>query len=375
MKISILMPDASEEIFARANTLYKLLKDNFELEVIAVSSKRAKVFNYKDYFENYKKIDFDLGTIVNDLKKNISGDILYALKAKPTSFGFAMSLKSIKKIPVILDIDSREIYNTFPYSDNIAKNILFSIPLFNDTNSFIYTWILEKRIKHADQITVASPALQKIYGGTFIPSACDTDFFNPELYKREEIRKAMGWEDYKIILFAGNITRNTDIEFLVKAVKETNSHKIKIVIIGNNQKKFKEDNIIEAKGSQPIENVAKLLTACDLVVIPQKNIPSSIGEIPVKLYEAMASEKVVIAPDTHDFSDILENCGFVYKIGDINSLKEQITKVLSSEELSISLGKKAREKCIDKYSKKVIEKKLKEFFSKFESKINADGRT
>ncbi|MBC7474516.1 MAG: glycosyltransferase, partial [Candidatus Sericytochromatia bacterium] len=261
-------------------------------------------------------------------------------------------------------------YNTFPYSNNTLKSMFLSLPFFNNTNSFIYTWILEKRIKMADEITVSSSTLQRSYGGTFISSSSNEDLFDSDLYKRDEIRETMGWEDYIVILFAGKVNRDTDINLLINAVKEIDQPKLKLAIVGDNKiKNIDNQDKFYLNTFQPSQNIAKLLSACDLVVIPQNDTHSTFGKIPIKLYEAMSSSKIIIAPDTDDFSDILSDCGFTYKSGNLVSLKEAIVEATNDLELSNNLGTKAREKYLEKYSKKIMSQKLKSFFDKFEKKI------
>lgn len=380
MKITIITSDTTLENLHRANILYKLLEKNFEIEVISVSSRKDEVELYKEKFVNYKRINFDFGKIVNELTENITGDIVYALKARPSSFGMAMSLKRglgkkhNKKIPVILDIDAKEVYNCFPYSQNMLKNFVFSIPLFNSPNSFIYTWLLEKRIKFSDNITISSPALQKIYGGTFIPSACDTDFFNGHIYKRDEIREKMGWTDSKVIIFTGSVNRDTDTDTLLKAVKSIDRNNIKLIFASKKSsflKKLASNHpFISVYDYQPQLNIAKLLSASDIAVLPLKNNITAQNKIPVKLFEYMSSELPVIASDTPDLTNILSNCGFIYSAGKPDSLKENIEKIIDNPDLGKESAKKAREKCTEKYSFNVISKKLTEFIHREMNKLN-----
>jgi glycosyltransferase involved in cell wall biosynthesis len=369
MKITLLTPDASRGILPRTRLLYKLLEKDFELEVISIVKKRDKTEHFKEEFPNFKKVNFNLGTIIEDLNKTITGDLIYALKAKPSSFGMAMSLKSKKNLPVIIDIDAREIYNCYPKSENMLKNFIFSVPMFNNPNSFTYTWLLEKRIKFADNITVASAALQKIFGGTLIPGACDPDFFNPENYKRDEIRQFMGWEKAKVILIAGNVEPGTGLEDLSEAIRRLGRPEIKLVVAGEKkpylEKLARNNPFIALEGFQPQLNVAKLLCASDLVVLPQRNTPEERGRVPLRLFEAMAAAKPVIATDVSDFPEILAGCGLISKENDPDSLKANIAKVLDDPETARELAEKARQKCIDKYSYEKVSRKLSEFLKKY----------
>lgn len=359
MKISFIIPDLSSETYHRTKSLHNMLKNDYELELISVDPKNNKTKLFAENFDNYKKVKYDLGTIIRDLKKNVTGDIIYAIKARPTSFGFAMSLKSIKKIPVVLDISANETTNCFPYTDSTLKGLLSTFFLVKDTNSYTYTKILEKRIKLADEITVASSNLQSKYGGTLISTSPDENLFNAELYKIKEIRESMNWTDKKVILFAGQYNRDTDFDLLLETVENISDQQIILYVVGDN-KKVKESEKIKYLGFQPQQNIAKLLSACDMVVVPQKEIPSSFGKIPLKAYEAVLSNKPLILPDIYNFKDIFPSSIF-YQVSNQESLTTAILKALDN-----NLPLNNRSDYIEKYSFEKMSKKLSDFFRKFD---------
>lgn len=365
-KISLLVPDLSLETYNRTKTLYEMLKANYELEVVSINKdKKTKLF--KESFEDFKHIKYDLGTVINDLKKNVTGDIIYAIKAKPTSYGLAMSLKNIKKLPVVLDISANEPYNCFPYTNNVFKGILSSFYLVNDTNSYLYTKILEKRIKLADELTVSSNTLQRMYGGTLITSSANENIFNPYNYKVGEIRKTMGWGDKKVILFGGTFNKDTDIELLINTVEEIYRGDLILAIIGDN-KKIKESKNVQYISYQPPENMAKLIASSDLVVIPQKDTLTSFGKIPIKFYESVSSAIPVLCPDTYDFNDSLSDYCYKYKAGNKDSLSGKILEIVNNYDIAKEKAKLLRQEYIDSFGFNKMSSKLTEFFSKIENK-------
>lgn len=372
MKITILSPDSSLKTLPRVKILYKLLEKHFEIEIISIVDKKEKEDYFKDEFPNYKSIKFDVNTVFKELMKKITGDIIYAVQAKASSFGLARNLKHYKKLPLVLDISSREIYSSYPYSKKLWINLIFSFLHFSDPNSFVYTWMLEKKIKTADIITTSSEKLKSVYGGKIIPHACDTDFFDPKLYKRNEIREYMKWSDSKVIIFAGNAKPHTGLENLVKAVKNIKDEKIVLAIVGKITPFYKRlskmDSRIYLYDYQNSENIAKLLTASDLAVIPQRNLTMTEGKVPIKLFEAMSIGLPIISTDIFDISNILEDCGLISPVDDIKSLQENIEKLLNNNELSKKLGNKAREKCIKEYSLNAISMDLVETLEKLKTK-------
>lgn len=368
-KISLLVPDLSLETYNRTKVLYEMLKTSYDLEVISINKdKNSQIF--KDNFEVFKHIKYDLGTIINDLKKNVTGDIIYAIKSKPTSYGLAMSYKNINKVPVVLDISANETYNCFPYTNNVFKGIFSTFYLVNDTNSYLYTKILEKRIKLADEITASSNTLQKVYGGTLITSSANENIFNSSNYKINEIRKTMGWGlkgDKKVIFFGGIYNKDTDIDLLIDTVENINRGDIVLVIVGDN-KKIKESKKVQYLSYQPHENIAKLLASSDIVVVPQKDNLTSFGKIPIKFYEAISSEVPVICPDIYDFSNSLNEFCYKYKAGDKQSLSDQILKIINNYDESINKAEEVRESYINNFGFNKMSSKLIDFFTKVENK-------
>ena len=119
------------------------------------------------------------------------------------------------------------------------------------------------------------------------------------------------------------------------------------------------------KEAVPFNDIPQYLHAADLVVLPQKKNSQSYGQIPAKLFDAMAMAKPIIASNVSDMALILENCGIIVEPGDISTLAEKITWVFSNPKEAEKIGIRARTKCIEKYSWDVMEKKLVEIFDKY----------
>lgn len=368
MKITIITPDLSEKTFKRTKALYRLLKPSFDLQVISISTKNEDPSFFKKEFENFEKIKFDLGNIIKTLNKKITGDIIYAIRLKPTSFGLAMSVKDFKKLPVIVDICYTERFQCFPYSKNNIKNIVFSLPLIKNPNSFIYTFMGEKRLNLATDITVSSLELQKNYTGTFIPSTCDTEIFNPSEYKITEIREYMNWTDKKVFLFWGKLDKENDIQTLIEAMQSLNRKDLALIIIGDNKeyKKLQEKyDFITFLDNQPEVNVAKLISACDFTVLPIKNIPFYENAIPDEIYSYVACNKKIITSKLFDEIKSVQNEVFVYESENVADLKIKLETALNSSQEPENL----RALVSEKYNDDVVRKKLEAIFNKYFSKV------
>jgi len=119
-------------------------------------------------------------------------------------------------------------------------------------------------------------------------------------------------------------------------------------------------------GIQPFDKIPQFLAMADVVVIPQKKNLATIGQIPAKLFDAMAMAKPIIATDVSDIPEILDGCGWVVEPENPEKLADAIKYVFDHPLEAETMGQKAREKCIDRYSWEAMEKVLINIFKKYE---------
>ena len=181
-------------------------------------------------------------------------------------------------------------------------------------------------------------------------------------------------------MFLGTARPHKGLDDIVQALNKLNRHDIQLMVIGagadpiyeNMLNKISKNKII-MKEAVPFNDIPQYLHAADLVVLPQKKTSQSYGQIPAKLFDAMAMAKPIIASNVSDMALILENCGIIVEPGDISTLAEKITWVFSNPKEAEKIGIRARTKCIEKYSWDVMEKKLVEIFDKYKWNLDSSG--
>ena len=119
-------------------------------------------------------------------------------------------------------------------------------------------------------------------------------------------------------------------------------------------------------GLQPFETVPEFLAMADVVVIPQRKNFSTMGQMPAKVFDAMAMAKPIIASNISDLPEILDGCGWIIEPENPKKLAEKIRYVLNNSEEAEAMGNKARQKCIEKYSWNAMEEILLKVFKKYE---------
>jgi len=383
MKISILTPDVSTNGFGRAWLLAKLLQNAYDVEIIGPTFGKgiwqplANLCN----FETKTVKGYDNGTFeFKKMLKQITGDVIYSSKPLMTSFGVGLFEKITKKKPIVLDIDDYELgfgkdfYDSLPWYKKLND---FRLSIRN-WNSYYHKLIINRLIFLANSITVSGQLLQKRYGGTIIWHVRDISMFNPENFDGNKFKKLYLTEKSNksfIVGFIGTPRPHKGLEDLLHALRILNDVNVMLFIVGIKDDEYCTSfkNKVEASGlkhmvhllpDQPFENLPEILSFIDLVVIPQRQKPASFGQIPAKIFDAMAMAKPIVATEVYEIPEILNNCGFIVKPEDPEQLARTIQYVATHPKEAKEMGAKAREKCERDYSMSLMEEKLTTIFER-----------
>jgi len=230
----------------------------------------------------------------------------------------------------------------------------------------------------ADEVTVSNNFLKEKYGGIIVKHGRDTDNFNPQKYNKKLLREKYKINvSKKVIMFLGTPREHKGVEILINAVSMIKNKDIVLFIVGigdndNYAKKLTKTakemlgDKYKGFGIQPFEKIPEFLTLADVVVIPQKNNFATIGQVPAKVFDAMAMAKPIIATNVSDLAEILDGCGWIVEPENPEKLAEAIQNVLKNPKEAEEIGQKARQKCIEKYSWDAMEEVLLKIFKKYE---------
>ncbi len=389
MKISILTSDLSDNCLGRAYLLAKILQRHYEVEIVGPQFREGiwepvahdKSITYKTVkISGRLKPYWQIGKLIN----KIDGDVIYVSKPLFSSFGIGLSKKVLKKKPLILDIDDWQLgFRKDDYSrlsrTRRFKHLVSAALYSYNTGSYWNNLLGEKLSRFADEITVSNNFLKEKFGGTIVCHGRDTHAFDPEKFDRDLIREKYQIErTKKIVMFFGTPRPHKGIEDLIKAVRLIKDPDITLVIVGVDYKDSYSINLVETAGKrlgkerfldfglQPFEKVPEFLALADVVVIPQRKNISASGQIPAKVYDAMAMAKPIVATSVSDLPEILDGCGWIAKPGNPEQLAQKISYIFDNFEEAKKTGLKARQKCIEKYSWDGLEKTLMTIFVKYE---------
>jgi glycosyltransferase involved in cell wall biosynthesis len=372
LKISILSYDLSHNCLGRAYLLAKVLQRSYDVEIIGPTfgdgiwgPVNTDEFDYVSVpGECYPKFIPSINKMLN----YIDGDVIYAIKPKPTSYGIGLIKKMSAKTPLVLDVDDWEVGFSSNSKFQFIKKSCLSI---RGPNGLLYTYLMEKLSGLADDVTVSSTFLQNKFGGIIVPHGRDTDTFDPKKFDGDLIRSKYGFSDEKIIMFFGTPRPHKGLEEIIHAMKLIKRKDLKLVIVGANDDQYTRNlknlgsDIIHMYGMKPFSKVPEFLSMANMIVLPQRNNSSAVGQIPAKVFDAMAMAKPIIATRVSDLPIILDGCGLIVEPGNINALSDSILWVLENETEAKKLGNKARIKCINKYSWSSMEYTLSGIFDKY----------
>jgi glycosyltransferase involved in cell wall biosynthesis len=366
VKICILCFDLSNNSLGRAGLLAIALGSQYEVEIIGPSRLGDIWFPMKGMglsISSYpwKRYPFFFKTIRN-MVNNIDADIMIACKLRPTSYGIALIKKWISGIPIILDIDDWELgfFYHSGFWGKIGRFLNFSNP-----NGLPYSWLMERLTGFADSKIVGNRFIQKKFSGTIIYHCRDTSFLDPKNFDADDNKEKLGLQGKRVVMFLGTPRPHKGTEELFVAMENIYDPDIILVLIGADSSV--QSNIAKMKNNQdkvivfpkiPFNKLPDHLSAADILVIPQKDTTDTIGQIPAKLFDAMAMAKPIITTPIADIPEVLGGHGYLIEPGNPKQIAKTIQDIFSNPQDAQMKGENARKRCQELYDIKVIKKEL-----------------
>ncbi|AEH25424.1 glycosyltransferase [Pyrococcus yayanosii] len=384
MKITIITPDFSHNCLGRAWTLAKILEKTYDVEIV------GPLFG-KDLWEPLKNIDipyryvrvnkvgYSFPTYLKKILTLIDGDLVYSSKLYLSSFVPAVIAKEKLQIPHILDIDDWErgfVMNALRNKSLITRFTYYSIStaFWGHLSSYWQKYIPEKLSYLPDAITVSNSFLKRKFGGSIIWHTRDEKIFDPKLYTPENSKRSIGINDnLKVVLFFGTPKPYKGVEDLINAMALVDQKDVVLVIagLGNDpysryvrelgRKQLGEKFI--GIGNVPFHKIPEIVSIADVYVIPQKKSPATVGQMPAKVFDAMAMAKPIVATNVSDLPYVLKKCGIIVEPGDIEKIAEEIKFLLENPSIAKKLGKKCHYRFIREFSLSAMKTVIKKVVS------------
>ncbi len=368
MKISLVVSDLSGGGSLRAFLLAQVIKKlQYEVEIIgflfgkelyAIPPSDIPIVSFPG--NNYPQFLVSARQAFNE----IDGDIIYAVKPKTTSFGLSLIKQLSSRRPVILDMDDWELSwyggDNWKYRPNIkqlAKDIFKKDGALRFPDHPLYLKWMESLVTNADAITIDTQFLQERFGGVYLPNGKDTSLFDPQKYDPESSKKRYGLSGYRILMFPGAPRSHKGVEDVLMALDQLNQPDLRLVIVGGSPYDNYDDQLMEKWGRWiiklsrcPVEVMPEVLSAADIIVVPQRDHPTSRAQFPLKLTDGMAMAKPVLSTKVGDIPEILGETGYLVAPSSPTEIAEKIDWIFKNLAIANETGKSARERCIELYS-------------------------
>jgi glycosyltransferase involved in cell wall biosynthesis len=221
-----------------------------------------------------------------------------------------------------------------------------------------HTRLAISRLAAADGFFSVLAENQKKFGGALVPHGKDVETVDPARVNGAALRASLGFSEESFVIgFVGTPRPHKGIEDVLEAVARLSEPGIRVLVVGGlPQDPYVESLLANFSGlvtilpPQPLEKMPEFLSAVDAIVLAQRDTPAARGQVPAKLFDAMAMGKPIIATEVGDIPKVLSDCGILVKPDDRVALAEAIAFVRKNPPIAQELARKARARCIERFS-------------------------
>ncbi len=307
----------------------------------------------------------------------ITGDIIYAIKPRPTSFGTALLRKLATQKPIILDIDDWEMswhggdqQHYRPDPKQVVRDIFKPGGALQDPEHPLYLEWMENLVSQADAVTVSTRFLQQRFGGHYLPNSKDTQIFDPQHFDPAASRQKYGLANYRVLMFPGTARPHKGLEDVLIALDQLNQPDLRLVIVGGRKPDSYEDDLLAQWGKWliklprfPMDEMAEVVSAAHAVVVPQRDYATAKAQFPLKLTDAMAMAKPILSTTVGDIPEILSGCAYLVEPESPDQIAQQLSLIFQDLDLAHQKGLNARERCVEHYSLAAMSRQLQTILS------------
>ncbi|HEY9889409.1 MAG TPA: glycosyltransferase [Candidatus Obscuribacterales bacterium] len=294
----------------------------------------------------------------------LTGDLIYAYKLKPSSFGLALLHRWRHHKPVFLDIDDWELswhggdrWRYQPTPKQLWRDLGKRGGALRNPDHPLYLQWAEGWVPQADHVTTHNQFLQGRFGGTYLPNGKDTELFDPRHYDPAACRAALGLADYRVLMFPGAPRPYKGVEDVLTALDRLNEPDLRLVIVGGSPYDDYDQYLHQHWGRWLIqlpkaqyEEMPKHVAAAHIIVVPQRDDPATKAQFPLKLTDGMAMAKPILASRVGDIPTILGDTGYLVEPNQPDQLAAQIQHIFSAYPQAIERAQGARLRCQENYS-------------------------
>lgn len=220
-------------------------------------------------------------------------------------------------------------------------------------------------VRYADEIIVLSKGVQEYFLSTYnrktiyIPNGVN----HPKAKDSNVINKKYGLIGDDYILFLARIVPEKGLHYLIDAYKKLNTPKKLVIAGGSSHTNDYLDEILNKTSSNENIILTGFVDGDELIELYSNAflyvLPSDIEGLPLSLLEAMSYGLPCLVSDIKENTDVIKEFGFSFEKGNVQSLVQELNKILQSTNLK-ETGNKAKESVLKEYNwDEIVEKTMK----------------
>ena len=305
------------------------------------------------------------------LRQELVGTRVVVSKPRSTSLGLTLGC-GVPASQLLLDIDDWELGFMQPQHAQgllgrarfyVSKSVDLLSPKY--VNSYFATRQLDALSLRVPRRIVSNLWLQRRFGGTLLPHVRDTARLDParfveaaRAHRAQQRLDGRAW-----VGFIGTIREHKGVEDLVEAMAGLKGNNPAGLLLAgvDFEHAFTKRILTRAEQVIPAERLRVVgafdgealplwVAAADVLCVPSRDIPGAWGQIPAKLFDAMALGRPIVASRVSDMASILDTCGLVFPAGDVVALRACLERLTGDDALKAELGEKARARAVRDFS-------------------------
>jgi glycosyltransferase involved in cell wall biosynthesis len=362
VEVVIVCSNVSNNCLGRALLLADLAKPFANVRIAGVNLTHEPIWPPSSGFD--VQIDpievrhmFQYPSAARWLRQKLAGAKVVVSKPMQTSLGLTRAA-GVAPTQMLLDVDDWEVGL---FSGASRARQLWDLIRPDRLNSFPSTQRLDRAITSYPHRTVSNTWLQRRFGGLLLPHVRDTNVLKPDPAAREAARAELDMAGRFWVGFVGTPRKHKGVEVLLDAVQRLDSG-VGLYLAGVDETdEYAQKLLALVRVALPPERLRLVktfdfrrlgyfLSAADVLAIPSQASEAATGQIPAKLFDALAVGVPVVVSAVNDMPSIVEDTGQVVPPGDVGALESAIRRYRDDAEFHRRCGEAARARAVAHYS-------------------------
>jgi glycosyltransferase involved in cell wall biosynthesis len=346
-------------------------KDGVDIWYVAPMHVR-KYENTKSYYPVYKLLALTSRATWNLSHATLlfDADIVHIGKPHPMNSIAGLLARYLRKQQVYLDCDDYEVA-VGNFSSHWQRKV---IEVFENNIPNYVSYITTNTFFTRKRLTNLGIPKERII---YLPNGVDRQRFRkPDPLRLINLREELGIiERSQVITFVGSLSRpGHPVESLLMAfnlVRNNHPEAVLLIVGGGDDFEHLKQQSLEMGISRSViftgrvapEDVASYYYLADVSVDPVNDDDAARGRSPLKLFESWACNVAFVSADVGDRRTLIGNppAGLLAQPGDVESLANEIQRILREPDLKRELVKNGRERVKDFYWDKLA-KELEQIY-------------